>query len=98
MQIKIHESYRKVVALADSELIGKTFEEGKKQLSITENFYKGEEVEEERAIEMLKSLAVDDATFNIAGKNSIEAAIKAEIISEDSIGKVQDIPFALVLL
>lgn len=28
MNIKIHESYRNIVALADSELIGKTFEEG----------------------------------------------------------------------
>ncbi|MBU0907461.1 MAG: DUF424 family protein [Nanoarchaeota archaeon] len=98
MYLKVHESYRKVVALADSELIGKTFEEGKKQLSITENFYKGDLMEEEKVIEALKDLALDDATFNIVGKKSINTALKAEIIAKEMIAKVQGIPFALVLL
>ena len=98
MYLKIHESYRKVVALADVDLIGKVFEEGKRQLSITENFYKGDLVQEEKVIPALKSLALDDATFNIVGKKSINAALKAEIITKEMIGKVQDVPFALVLL
>lgn len=98
MYLKIHESYRKVVALADSELIGKLFEEGKKQLDVRENFYKGEVVEKEKAIDALKNLSVDDATFNIVGQKSINAALQAGIITKEMVGKVQDIPFALVLL
>ncbi|MFH1802705.1 MAG: DUF424 family protein [archaeon] len=98
MYLKIHESYRKVVALADSDLLGKVFEEGKRQLDVRENFYKGDLVEEERAIDMLKSLAVDDATFNIVGKDSVSAALKAEIITKEMVANVQDVPFALVLL
>jgi hypothetical protein len=98
MYIKIHESYRKVVALADADLIGKLFEEGKRQLEIRETFYKGDLVEEDRAVEILKDLALDDATFNIVGQKSVNAALKAEIITEGMIWKVQDIPFALVLL
>lgn len=98
MYLKIHESYRKVVALSDSDLIGKKFEEGKRQLELRENFYKGELVEEKKAIEALKSLAIDDATFNIVGKKSIAAALKADIISKETIGYVDNIPFALVLI
>jgi len=97
MYLKIHESYRKVVALADADLIGKTFEEGKKQLEIRESFYKGELMEEKTVIEKLISLSLDDATFNIVGEKSINAALKAKIITKDTIGKVQNIPFALVL-
>jgi hypothetical protein len=98
MYLKIHESYRKVAALSDSDLMGKRFEEGKRQLDIRENFYKGDLMEEKQIIETLKDLALDDATFNIVGKKSINAAIKAGIITKEMIGKVQDIPFALVLL
>lgn len=98
MYIKIHQSYRKVVALADKELVGKKFEEGKMQLDVRENFYKGEEFAEEQAINTLKQLRTDDATFNIVGEKAINAAMEAGIITKENTGKVQDIPFALVLL
>lgn len=78
--------------------LAKFFEEGKKQLDVRENFYKGDLIEEKKAIDVLRSLALDDATFNIVGQKSINAALKAEIITKEMIGKVQNIPFALVLL
>ena len=40
MLIKIHRAYRDVVAICDSELIGKRFEEGKFQLEIKEDFFR----------------------------------------------------------
>lgn len=98
MFIKIHESYRKVVALADEELIGKKFEEGKKQLDVRESFYKGEEVSFDRAVRMLEDLRSDDATFNIVGEKSVKAALKAGILDEQNIGKVAGIKFALILV
>ncbi len=98
MYLKIHESYRKVVALADADIMGKIFEEGKKQLEVRENFYKGDLIGEEGAVEMLKDFALDDATFNIVGEKSITSALKAEIITKEMIGRVQNIPFALVLI
>jgi len=102
MFINIIKSYRDVVAVCDSSILGKRFEEPFKgsirQLDVKESFYKGEEVSEEKAMKMMKSMAAEDATFNIVGKESIEAAIKAGIISKESVGKIQGIPFALVLL
>ena len=40
----------------------------------------------------------EDATFNIVGKESIAAALKAGIISESGIFTIQDIPIALILM
>ncbi len=98
MFINIIKSYRDVVAVCDSSILGKKFEQGKFQLDIKESFYKGEEVSEKEAIEKMKSMAAEDATFNIAGRESVKAALKAGIISKESVGKIRGIPFALVLL
>ena len=98
MQIKIHKSYRTIVALADTDLSGKTFEEGKMQLDLTGEFFKGEEKNKEEVIEILKDMQKEDATFNIVGKESVECALKSGIIDKEGIKKVQEIPFALILL
>lgn len=98
MQIKIHEAYRKVVALSDTELIGKTFFEGKRQIEIKPGFFKGEEKEEEEIIELLIDLEKEDATFNIVGEESIKCALKARIIKKEGIIRIDNIPIALVLL
>ena len=96
--VKVHHSYREVVAVCDLELLGKKFEEGNRQLYVRENFFKEEELEEENLIKLLKKYRGNDATFNIVGKESITAALKAEIISKENVGSVEGIPFALILL
>jgi len=97
MFVNIIKSYRDVVAVCDKELLGKKFEEGKFQLDIKENFYKGQEANEETIIEIMKKMSEEDATFNITGKKSINTALKAGIISIGEVGKIKEIPFAMVL-
>lgn len=97
--IKIVNSYRTIVAIADSELIGKKFEEGRFQLDVKENFYKGEkEYSDQEALEIINNMKKEDATFNIVGQNSVELALKSGIIDKEGIGRIQGIPFTLVLL
>jgi hypothetical protein len=98
MQIKIHESHRNVVALADSNLIGKKFEEEKFQLEVRENFYKEKELPKEEIIKILQKQVDEDATFNIVGPESIQTALEANIITKEHISKIDNIPFALTLL
>jgi len=98
MQIKIHESYRKIVAISDTNLIGKTFSEGTRQIEIKPNFFKGDEKNKEELIEILKDMEKEDATFNIVGKESIEAALEAKIISKEGIIIIDNIPIALGLM
>jgi len=98
MYVNIIKSYRDVVAICDKELLGKTFEEGKAQLEVKESFYKGGEKTPEETIKIMKQMSTEDATFNIVGKESTQTALKAGIIDQESIGKIQGIPFALVLM
>ena len=98
MFVKIHKAYREIVAVCDSDILGKQFEEGIKILDVRENFYKGEEKEKEELVEFLKDMAMEDATFNIVGKDSVNCALEAGIISQEGVRNVQGIPFALVLL
>lgn len=98
MLIKIIKSHRYVVAVCDSELIGKKFEEGKFQLDVKESFFLGDEFSESEAITLMKKMSREDATFNIVGDDSVSAALKAGIIAKEGIKKIQGIPFSLVLL
>lgn len=98
MYLKIHKSYRNVVAIADSDLIGKKFEEGILQLDVRENFYKGEELPKEEVIKIIKKESIEDSTFNIVGKESTKTAVESGLISEEDIGEINGIPYALTLL
>lgn len=97
ISLKIHSSYRVVVAVCDLELINKKFEEGKLQIHLRENFYKDKVVDIEEATKIIKQQMLNDATFNIVGENSISAAMSAGLIEPSSISSIQGIPFALTL-
>jgi len=98
IKIKIHEAYRNIVSVADADLIGKKFVDGNLQMDVKESFYNGHEVDESKAIRMMKAAAADDATFNIVGEKSVQAAIKAGIIDKKGIIKIKGIPHALGLI
>ena len=98
MFVNIIDSYRYVVAICDKNLIGKKFEEGKFQLDIKENFYKGEEKSPEEVKKIIKSMIAEDATFNIVGEKAVAIAIEMKIISPESVRKIAKVPCAMVLL
>jgi len=97
MWVKIHSSSRKVIAVCDEDLLGKKFEQGIKQLQVTESFYKGEKMQKEELITLLRYEFKDGSTFNIVGKESIQTAIEAGITNKDSQMKVKNIPFILII-
>ena len=86
------------MTICDSDLLGKTFEQGKGQLNIKESFYKGEEKTPEQVEEIIKGFIQEDATFNIVGKESTDLALKIGMITQEGIKEVQGVPFALILL
>jgi len=98
MFFKIHKSYRNVVAICDSELIGRFFEEGIFQLDVKESFYKGQEAHEDEIGRIMVKMSVEDATFNIVGRKSVALAIKHGLVSEEGVKEISGVPFALVLL
>lgn len=99
MYVNIIRSYRDIVAICDSELLGKNFEEEGFQLDVKESFYKSDKkFSEEEVLKIIKDMAIEDATFNIVGEKSIGLAINAGIIHKEGIKKIKGIPFAMVLM
>ncbi len=84
--LKIHDEG--VVSLCDSDIIGKTFEEGDLQLHVLERFYKGEEATREEIVTAL----VDSKISNIVGKESVQLAIDEGLITKQSIKTVDGVP------
>lgn len=97
MLIKIIKTHRDIVSICDTELLGKKFQEENFQLEIKENFYKGDEKNKQEIIEIIEKMVLEDATFNIVGEESIKTAIESEIISENDVKKIKNIPYALIL-
>jgi hypothetical protein len=98
MLVKIHSTYRDIIAICDSNLVGKTFEEGNRCIFINPNFFGGEEKKENEVLEIIEMGAGEDFTFNIVGEESIKLALKSGLIKEDGVITIQGIPIALVLL
>lgn len=98
MYVKKIPAYRDIIAISDSELLGKVFFEGKKQLDIKDSFYKGEILSEKEIEKIILFGIKEDATFNIVGKKSINLAIKVGLITKESVMRINDIPYSLILL
>jgi len=89
--VKLHKGVSgAVVAVCDKELLGKIFTEGKYKLKVSEFFYKGKEVNEDEAGEIMK----DAENLNIVGERSIEIAMKLGIVSEKNIIKISGVKHA----
>ncbi len=80
-----------VIAAADEEIIGKEFRENNKKLSVSNSFYRGELLEIEAAVEILKKAR----NLNIVGQEIVGAAIKANIIHELAVLVIQGVPHAI---
>tara|TARA_Y100000310_G_C20699549_1_gene828438 strand:- start:861 stop:1199 length:339 start_codon:yes stop_codon:yes gene_type:complete len=96
--LKVHKSYRIVIAVCDKELYGEKIIDGKKQLDLTGEFFKGEEMTLEEAKERIINYYKEDATFNFIGEKSVALALETGIIEKEGILKVSGVPFSLRLL
>lgn len=96
MLVKIHKTQdgRNLVAMCDSGLIGKKFEEGKLQLDLSSSFYKGEEKSDDEIKELLK----DAYMVNVVGELSVGFCLKLNLIEESHVIKIDGIPHAQAIL
>ncbi len=106
--LKIHKSYRWVVAVCDEETFGKKLIDPQKEdeenignrrtIDVSGVFFKGTLMSKEDATKEIERCAKEDSTFNFVGENSVEIAKKLELVDEDGVTKIDGIPFALVLM
>jgi len=96
MIVKIHKNPdgRKVVAICDNDLLGKRFEEGKLQLDLSSNFYKGEEMSEDDVV----GLTEDPCIVNVVGEKSINFLIGVGVVDKKNIIRIKGIPHAQAIV
>jgi len=97
--VKIHVSIsdgidRRILSMCDSDLMGKKFEENDCILDLKtyRNFYEGEKISNEQALETAIEFAREFCNYNIVGKKSIAIISKIIKVEKNSIKKIKGIP------
>ncbi len=82
-----------VLAICDSEVLGKTLREGKIVFHVKEEFYKGGLVTVEEAVDM-----IDNSTIvNMVGKCCVEKAIKRGYVHPQAVLNIEGVPHAQIV-
>ena len=93
MYIKIHKATTgDVVAVCDENLLGKTVEDKKYSIKISEHFYKGEMKDTAAITPILQSAT----NINFIGKEAVALGINLGIIAQENIITIAGIPHAQV--
>lgn len=79
-----------LLVVTDSELIGKKFEEGKKQLDLTAKFYQGQEKTEPEIQEMFKSSYL----LHLTGEKAVNLGIKAGFVDKNKVLLIKGVKHA----
>ncbi len=96
MIVKKHITFDKrlILAVCDSGLKGKVFEENRLRLDLSISFYNGEEMDESQTAELFKAAYI----INLAGKNSVQLALKEGIIKKGNVVCIKGVPNAQALM
>ncbi|MDG6243497.1 MAG: DUF424 family protein [Methanolobus sp.] len=93
MYLKIHKSGAStIVALCDRELIGKTLKEGNITVTITEEFYKGDIISEQEAIDIISKAS----NVNIFGEKAVLCAVKCGLVDKSKIKIIDEVAHAQI--
>lgn len=92
IKIHVHPDEGEVLAVADATLIGKTIEEGKLQLNVSERFYHGELV----SLEELEEKLQESGNINLVGTHAFTVAQKMGLVSEKGIKRIAGVPYACI--
>jgi hypothetical protein len=82
-----------LVAACDSDLIGKTFREGKLKLEVTSNFYGGMLTSIDETLELLNNADV----ANLVGSSVVDAAVKQGLVSPDAVILISGVPHVQIM-
>lgn len=70
-----------LVAVCDAEVLGDTFENGDVSLTVDEEFYDGEEVDEQAVVDSLARCSV----ANLVGTETVSVAIEHGFVDEENV-------------
>ncbi len=73
-----------LVAVCDSDIVGKTFREGDIKIEVKESFYGDRDVGEEEVKRALRMATI----ANITGRRAVELAIRMGIVDRENVLKI----------
>ncbi len=82
-----------LLCMCDTEILGRTFREGKIVFCVKENFYKGARVNIEEAVSMIESSTI----VNMVGKNVVKKAIEKGYVHPEAVLRIEGIPHAQIV-
>ncbi len=82
-----------VLAMCDSEVLGKTLQEGKIVFHVKEEFYNGGCVSVEEAVDMIENSTI----VNMVGKCCVEKAIKKGYVHPQAVLNINGVPHAQIV-
>jgi hypothetical protein len=82
-----------LLAICDTEILGKTLREGKIVFNVKEEFYKGARVAIEEAIDMITNSTI----VNMVGKNIVQKAIEKGYVHPEAVLNIEGVPHAQIV-
>lgn len=82
-----------LLAMCDSEILGRTLCEGKIVFCVKEDFYKGAKVDVEEAISLIENSTI----VNMVGRNVVRKAIERGYVHPEAVLNIDGIPHAQIL-
>ncbi len=83
-----------IVAVCDSELLGRTFCQGELHLSVNEQFFKGLLASEHDVREALKNATI----ANLVGKRAVDCGVESGIIDNGCVIIIEGVPHAQMVM
>lgn len=82
-----------LVSVCDADILGDTFEDGDVSITVTEEFYAGDDSTESEVVAALERAAV----ANIVGNRAVEVAIEAGVVDAENVLAIDQVKHAQVL-
>jgi hypothetical protein len=82
-----------LLAICDTDVLGKTLREGKIVFRVKEEFYNGGKVTIEEAVDMIANSNI----VNMVGKNCVEKAIQKGYVHPEAVLNIEGIPHAQIV-
>jgi len=82
-----------LLAIRDTEILGKTLREGKIVFNVKEEFYKGARVAIEEAVDMITNSTI----VNMVGKNIVQKAIEKGYVHPEAVLNIEGVPHAQIV-
>lgn len=92
--VKVHKKEKRtIVSVCDKNLLGKVFSDGVRQLDLSGEFYKGEEMDKVEIGDLMRN----SDGVNLVGEEACALALDEGVVEKDDILTVQGVPHVQVV-